>query len=488
MDVEGVLRELIRKELSPSNGSVVYKHTTPSGTVSHPYYGANSLGLFGVSGLERDVISTRVHAKGLASILPARPSNVMFPRFPYLMGYDNPSGTNPVAVCDDPRTAGPARTCIQTADFGRYSFQTREYDITQVGAQWDRGFFEDLNLVNDPLLEMMGSIAQPNVPGSPALIGREMLQRFVEVGVSFQNQLVRQVYVGNPANDTANDGYEEFPGLDILVSTGKVDAITGTVCPGLDSDVKNYNCVNITTPAVGAANHIVNVLTYILRMLKYRAERMNLDPVTFGITMRQALFWELTALWPCSYLTYRCQVAGNERVNIDGAEQVRMRDAMRGGSYLLIDGEQFPVIIDDGIVEDSSTTMAGIGAGCFCSDIYILPFTIRGGVPSLFWQYYDFNQGPMQAVTDGSLGSYYWTDGGRYLWHAKPPRNTCVQHAAWIRPRLVLTTPHLAGRLMNVGYCPLQHENTPFPGDPYNLAGGVGQRAAASSLYANWPT
>ena len=29
-----------------------------------------------------------------------------------------------------------------------------------------------------------------------------------------------------------------------------------------------------------------------------------------------------------------------------------MRDAMRNGQYLLIDGEQVPVILDDGIVEE----------------------------------------------------------------------------------------------------------------------------------------
>lgn len=467
-----------------------FRHTTPAGTPSLPYYNAMpGLGLWGVSGLERDVFSTRIQPRGLGGSIPAFGTNRMWPRFAYITGYDAVSGSNPTAYCDDPQVAGPMRTCVQTADFGRYSFMTREFDITRVGEEQDRGYFTDLRLVNDPLVESLGNNYSPAIPGMAQLVGRETLQRFVEVGVAFQNKLLRQVYQGNPANDTGSEGYQEFPGLDILIGTGKVDAITGTACAALDSDIKNYNYVKVNQGTGDSS--IVNVMSYMLRYLRSNAERMNMDPVSFAFVMRQALFWEITAMWACSYLTYRCGVNAQnpttDSVSIDARDAIEFRDGMRSGQYLLLDGVQYPVIIDDGIDEESAINTNRITQGCYASDIYIVPLTIQGGMPVTFWQYKDYSQA-VQAASDGNIGQYYWTDGGKWFWHAKPPRNWCVQWLALTEPRIVLLTPHLAGRLMNVQYCPLQHERTPFPGDPYNLAGGVSTRAAAPSLYAPWPT
>src|SRR3972149_517370 len=45
----------------------------------------------------------------------------------------------------------------------------------------------------------------------------------LEVGIAFQRKLLRQVYTGNPANNNVGGGYREFPGLDILIGTDKVD-------------------------------------------------------------------------------------------------------------------------------------------------------------------------------------------------------------------------------------------------------------------------
>src|SRR3990167_1426759 len=142
-----------------------YKHTSPSGTPSTPYYTGPG-GLFGVQGLERDVISTRVQPKGIAGVLPARGSMLTNPLFAYITGFLDVTGSVADGVCDDPQTAGPGKSCIQTAAYGRYSFLTRELELNRVGQQIDRGEFLDLRIINDPLLQSMGSIVQPNVAGS----------------------------------------------------------------------------------------------------------------------------------------------------------------------------------------------------------------------------------------------------------------------------------------------------------------------------------
>lgn len=465
------------------------KHTTPSGTPSTPYYFGPG-GLFGVVGLERDIISTRVQPQGLASILPSRPSTDMYPQFAYLTGYRDDSGSEPATVCADAPVAGPAKSCIQTAQFGRYTRMTRELEINRVGQTINRGELMDYRFMNDPLVnDFAGIFSQRFALGNQEAIwsGAEMIARFVEVGVAFQNLLCPQTYIGNPANNNAGGGYKEFPGLDILVGTNKYDALTNTECPSLDSDVKNFNYGLVTN--VDLDPDIVTVITYMFRYLEHNASRMNFGNTTWKIVMRDDLFYELTSVWPCRYLTYRCWAQDSSHIDPvmggDVREAVAMRDAMRNGKYLLIDGRQIPVVIDDCIAEESTADTNKLPAGRFASDIYILPFTVRGGREVLYWEYFDYSKS-IATAQQGQLSEFFWSDGGRFLWHAKPPTNWCIQHIAKIEPRLILLTPQLAGRITNVAYAPLQHTRDPLPDQDYFVNGGVYTPRATPSLYSDW--
>jgi hypothetical protein len=458
-----------------------FKHDTPTGTPATPYmYGPG--GLFGVAGAEREIISTRIHPRGLATHLPARATTRMMPYFPYMTGFLDVTGSNPDGVCDDAQTAGPMKNCFQTAQFGRYTFMTRELELNRLGQQLHRGEFQDLYLVNPPMLQG-DDLITPNVGGNPSL-ANEVAVRMMEVGVAFQNKLIPQVYVGNPANNSAGGGYQEFPGLDILIGTNKVDAFTGAECASLDSDIKNFNYELVTSGS------IVNVLSYMMRYLGFNAERGNFGQVNYAFVMREALWWELSAVWPCAYLTYRCSGQANTNVTtelgIPANEFVRFRDEMRRNKYLIIDGVQYPVITDDGIVEETAGDNGNISEGCFASDIYIVPMSANG-MALTFWEYLDYSKGAMIGAQEGNLApGDFWTDGGRYLWHKKPPKNWCVQWISKLEPRLILRTPHLAGRLTNVQYCPLQHERQPFADDPYHLNGGVSVSRTYTTPYSDW--
>lgn len=467
--------------------ALLQKHTIPSGTPSTPYLHGPG-GLFGVAGLEQDVFHTRLSGSGIAWRLPFSGSVTTDPMYPYITGFTDPDETNPEGVCDYPPAAGNMKTCIQTAPFGRYSYKTRELEINRVGQLINRGEFDDLRLVNDPLVGELGKTIFPNLSGNAQLSsGKEVLSRWLEMGVKFVNKLGRQVYTGSPGNNTAGGGYKEFIGLDILIGTNKVDAITGTDCPSLYSDIKDFNYAQVDA----AANDpdIVETLTTMYRYVKHTAEYTGLMPVKWVLVMRRSLFWEITDIWPCRYLTYRCQswrdTAGIDPVgSFDSAEAIRMRDAMRNGRYLLIDGEQVEVIIDDFIVEESSNDTNKISVGCFASDIYLVPLTAAGRTVT-YWEYFDYSKGASVSIADGRLANYYWTDGGIYLWHALPPTMWCNVWAAKIEPRILLKTPHIAGRLTNVQYCPLQHVRDVHPDDDYFVDGGV-QGRTAPSLYNDY--
>jgi hypothetical protein len=341
--------------------------------------------------------------------------------------------------------------------------------------------------VNDPLADQFAAWFGGMLSGQAQLLaGQEMLARVIELGVAFQNKLVPQVYSGNPANNAATPGgYAEFPGLDILIGTGKVDALQGTDCPALDSDIKNFNYGLVG----GASPDIVEFVSYMYHYLRRNAEGMNFGEVRWVITMRRELFYELTAVWPCSYLTYRCSFRTNDGTqvnNVNAADQVAMRDAMRSGSYLLIDGDQIPVILDDGITEETEGDVAAIDAGQYASDIYFIPLTVRGGLQVTYLEHFDYSKALMDVRTTARYQTDFWSDGGAFLHHRKPPTNWCIQLISKIEPRLLLRTPQLAGRIQNVRYQPMQHTREPFPDDPYFQDGGVTTARPGPSLYSDW--
>lgn len=463
------------------------KHSVPTGTPSTPYTHGPG-GLFGVAGIERDLYHTRLAGSGLAWRLPFSPSVMTDPYFAYITGFTDPDESNPEGVCDYPPAAGSMKTCLQTAPFGRYSYKTREMEINRVGQLINRGEFDDLQVLNDPLVPELGRSLFPSLSGNSQISsGAEVLSRWLELGVKFVNKLGRQIFTGTPANNTAGGGYKEFIGLDLLIGTNKVDAITGTDCPSLYSDVKDFAYAKVD--AASNDPDIVETLTTLLRFVKHTAEYTGMMPVKWVLVMRRTLFWEITDIWPCRYLTYRCQswrdTGGLDPVgSFDSAEAIRMRDAMRNGRYLTVDGENIEVIIDDFIVEESSNNTNKIDVGCFASDIYLIPMTAAGRAVT-YWQHYDYRAGTMQAVSDGKLSNDYWTDGGVYMWHKLPPLMWCDVWAAKIEPRIILRTPHLAGRLTNVQYCPLQHVRDVHPDDSYFVDGGVTDRDPPS-LYNDY--
>jgi hypothetical protein len=133
-------------------------------------------------------------------------------------------------------------------------------------------------------------------------------------------------------------------------------------------------------------------------------------------------------------LHLRCATASpagtSSVVNVDAEAQVKLRDDMRGnmddrtGQYLMIDGQQVPVVLDDAITETE------VGSGVFSSSIYFVPLTVLGGTPVTYLEYlnYDSPAGAMEAAqTFAPQGTFYTSDSGRFFWIKKPPTNFCVQ-------------------------------------------------------------
>lgn len=447
------------------------------------YYAHGPTGIFAVAGADARVISTVVHPEGIGNVMPAFPSRFMYPLYPYLTGFQADSGSEPSTACADCVVAGIKKACYQTAVFGRYCRETKEFNVNTIGQMRDRLEPTDLRLLNPvgPDLKLVPAVTKQDP------LANEIAQAMTEVGISFERLLAQQIWQGNPANNVGT-GYVEFPGLEILVGTGKVDALSQTSCPSLDSDVKDFNYGDVCTATTPG---IVEALTYLYRYCAKNARTMNLDPVDFRWAMREELFYELTSCWPCSYISFRCGVTDTAQIDVqpqlNANDAITMRDSMREGRYLLVDGKRIPVILDDGITEETDADSANLNAGEFASDIFLLPFSVKGNVASLYMEFFDYQPGYAQLQSGpGDMFSkdFFSSDGGMFSW-TKSRINWCFLWLAETRPRIRLATPQLAGRLQNVKYVPLQHTRQPFPDDGYFVDGGLTTRSAPS-YYNEW--
>lgn len=471
------LAENILKGISITEKAV---SSTPSTTMAH-----GPGGLFSTPGLERPVFSAMVLPRmGLQSKLPVNRTVATDPLFGILTGVTATTGAaEPTGVCDDPKTAGLAKLCTHTFPLGRYSRQSRVFDIDRAGKVTNRGEMMDLQLLGNAMQGLTGATVptMPGASGQADVVRNEVGKALFELGVAWSRDFATQVYAGNPTNNTAGGGYKEFNGLDILINTGYRDAVTGVACPASDSIVRSMSNVDITTnPSL-----YVRTIANIMRNLRSIATRTGLDPVQWALSMSFGLFYELTEIWPVSYMTYRATAIPTGSTNfVNSSDVERMRDEMRGdlynytGQFLLIDGQKIPVILDDAVAE---TQVAG---SAFQTTIYFIPLTVLGGTPVTYMEYFDYNAG---AVEMGNAfagdGAYFASDNGRFLWHRKPPTNFCVQIMAKTEPRLLFLTPYLAARLTDVKYTPLEHERQYDPSASYYKDGGRTEYTGVPSYY-----
>lgn len=457
------------KELAKAQLELMTTKGVVSGTPTASY-GHGPGGLFSYPGMERPVFSAMmIPIMGLQSMLPVRASRDASPLYSIFTGVTATSGSEPVGVCDDPPTVGLSKLCTHTAYFGRQSRQTKVFELDRMGLWTNRGEFGDLQFMGNPWNSNMKNPNVPSVGNSmDAVLRNEVNKALFEFAVGWSRDFAREIYTGNPANNTAGGGRKYSYGLDILINTGQRDAITGQLCPAADSIVQSFGGSDITT-STAAQTLIVRWITNIFRRLKMISSLTGLDPVRWVMVMRENLFYELTSVWPCAYQTYRCNIGASNTVNVDRKALNDATDAMRQGKYLLIDGVNQEVVIDNTITE---TVQAGES---FRSDIYFVPMTVLGGTPVTLMEYIDYDSpmGAMEAAkTFAPDGFYYTSDNGRFLWHKKLPNNFCVQLLAKTEPRLLLHTPHLAARLTTVQYTPLAHERDWNTDSSYYVNGG----------------
>ncbi len=430
-------------------------------------------GLFGIVGIDRAIISTHIQPSGLGALLPAFASTLDDPRYGLLTGFGPEAGEEAVYPCDD-APMGYVKAGTLTAQFGRLMRQTNTVEIDAL-LHDTRIRSTGLQLINESLGGGTGIMPSGNVQEA---INQVVKMEMTIVGVNMERKLAAMLWSGSPSNNTANGGYKEFPGLDAQIATGQKDAESGVLLPSADSLVINFNDAIDST-----AKDIVEWVSSTEMYLRNKAERQGLMPVQWVIAMRPEMFHELTKVWACRYLTDRCtDSSGSGVITINDDTAVRMRDEMRNGNYLVVNGRRIPVVTDDGIYEYNSTNTEGLDTGEFKSSIYFVPLTVRGSFRATYWEYIDYRQigAQLSALGEGQRNVPFWSEGGRLLWVYRE-NGYCFDLQAKIEPRVILRTPHLAAKIQNVMYTPFIHFDSPFTDSPYWKNGGLSTRSVATS-------
>ena len=446
--LEGAVRRVTEKQ---------FRGKAETGTGG--YYGASpALQMYGANQTMYNAM--KLTLQGISTRIPWRGSNFASDKYPILLGVSAVTGAQPSDECAPGPVAGTVSVGKFSNPFGRWKMQTPSFDVTRFNEIRDRSTFADYTLGGDPFAET--PITVPTPANSADLLRKEIAKIMFEFKVGWlrtYNPVLH--YTGNPTNNVGN-GYLEPKGLDLLINTGYVDVDTSAAMTGVDSLVRSFGNVDITntgsvtvnsvTYTTGGGTAAVAEIVAMYRTLKMRAQKTGLAPVNLAIVMTRSLFYELTQVWPCNYLTARCNVAAGA-LSLDAGQQIALRDEMRGGEYLKIDGEQVAVILDNDIAET-------VNAGVYTTGIYFIPLTILGGTPSLWGEYFDMAApgGAIEASNLlGNMGDMTVTGNGRFLW-TRERTGTCLTWTAIERPRLVLPTPHLAGRLTNMKFTPLIYE------------------------------
>jgi hypothetical protein len=428
-------------------------------------------GIFSTCGLERDVITAHVRPHGLAARLPWIPNNSEVPYFPSITGFTATTGSQPTTPCEDAPYAF-MKGCNLTAAFGPKRFDTNTIDIEETLLQINRGDMTDLVLRGQLLSDLEGGFTVDGL-NEQDVLNLVTMAEMVTVGVSFERALSYDLWNGTVAGGS-------FPGLDAQIATGQIDAQTSTTCPALDSDVKNFNWNDVC----GTTLDIVEYLSMLHWYLQYNAETMGLDPVQWVLVMTPNLWYELSACWPCRYMTNRCtDFASNANVvSVNDGTGINMRDRIRREMFLPVNGVEIPVVTDTGIYEycgdpAKSCYSSSLTSGQYASSIYLVPLTILGGQMQVtYMEYLDYRKARMETNLLQGLQRFFWTDSGRFSWGIEDQKGWCFKLAARTRQRVVLRTPQLAGKIYRVRYTPLQHLRASDPSSPYWQDGGVSLR------------
>lgn len=373
------------------------------------------------------------------------------------------SGTNASGWCDTPVGAGQLLKVAQAHRWGKLFVKTDLEAVPEVGQLRNRA---------DVPAEILNA-GPANNPLIPDLMYRmdnalsALQSEFFRLGVQIERTLDTVMIQGDPtlAYTSTHWGWiKEFKGLDQQIKTGYTDPDTGSLIPALDSIVASFNAAVDGTDSNG--DNILSVFTDVYYAVRSRAQRSGITGIVLGWVMREEFHRALAQVWACSYMIYKCNVA-NAGINQFATETRALYDAMIKGRYLLIDGDEVPVLYSEGIPQDS------LGNNQFKSDSYLVPFN-SDVLPLLRPEFFPMDNAQLKEYA-AFVGADDFTtlNNGLYLAGTQQV-GLCKNYLFAGKLRLILEAPWLAARVDDIRYTFRAQIRNAQPGDTwFHKTGGV---------------
>lgn len=436
------------------------------------FHGVN--GIWGDDcGLERGILSMYVKPKGILKYLPAFPTNTDLIRIGAITGFQpNTDQDPPDKACDTGRS-GQYSTCRLDFELGSIKYSGDTIDWVEAQRRLNRSD-EDFTLTGSLYGEgSLGSFGSSVFGNTPAdVLNRASMLQIQTIAQNIALDLGKRVWTGDPTapapENMPGGATKSFAGFDLLIKTGYANAGNPSdLCPTMDSQVYDflYGDVCEGTVVVNSVSmNLIELMGAAIWRNESLAEDSNFSDFAGVWALPASLFHKITDCYVCLYNTTSCAT----NVNFINDWQIRERDAMRNGKYIVLNGKTYIVVTDNLIpVQDSTTSPDDLTGTERAADIFFIPLTLNG-MAVTYMRYQDMRRGAQEFADSGMFGQrppFRWTDDGKYVLTSQWVE-TCYLHSARILPGLVMKTPQLAIRINNVKWSDAIPVRSPDPDSP----------------------
>lgn len=469
--------QIAGKEFSPEQMQVLIdegyfgqKNTPASTTLATnalhgPSQSGTGYGALSNPGVRPGMLSAMTRPTTLSQVLPLIKSDVATEKIDIITGVTEEGGTNATGFCGDPPTNGALKKCGIDFDFGEFYLKDDLEALAKIGLRRDRADVPR-DILNAATPMNAGNRWIPDMTFRLSDTMSALRYQTWLVGVATERSICHVTMQGDNTLTSANafHGWIKEPqGLDSLIATGYADRITSQTCPIIDPIVKSFNA--LVTGTDTNSRILRDVITGVMWSLEQRASDAGLMGVQWGIVMRRELFYNLVQHIACKAFTTFCTATLETSINTSAETIERLRLDMLRGQYLIIDGMQYPVFLDQCIQQDTLDNQY------YKSDISVIPLSWQG-MPLTYFQYFDQNNQysteytsfldkPVERMNDG-------------VWLVSE-RNTggCWEHHYQMLMRLILEAPFLAARIDDVWYYFREDLHNAIPGDSAYFDGGL---------------
>lgn len=425
--------------------------------------------------LDNSILNFTIHpTETLLNYIPARPAFTTDVAYGSLTAWDETlTGDRPADVCAPGQVVGYSwEACKLHFPWSRLPLHSKTLELDQLirkacdGERDSFYFVGSVRGVQAPPMRRLDSMRDRDLITSAAV-----MRIFFVMSKIFMSNLARQIWVGDPVNNTTPTtpgnpaGYREFLGLTHLVDDDIPNSValaqylessSGNLadCAAMNSDVKVFDsCVSGNN--VDGYN-IWQLMVELEDTLWRRARAMSLLPVDWRWVMNPLTWSELVKVLPCERTAEGCinmgepitGGGGTRTANIDLGAMLRERDRMESSMSLTINGRTRPVLLDDFMPATIQNTTELV------SDIWLLPWS-ASGEELLWYEWMDYRRilRYLSPIPNGQVEG--WTDQG--MFHAVISQILrCFDIDVKTEGRLIFRGSPLAGRITGVRACPAQ--------------------------------